>query len=374
MLEFLESVIRDYGYLALFIGTFLEGETILLVAGYLASMGILDVWLCILAAFTGSLSGDQTAFYIGRYKGKQFIDKRPNWKCRVERIHKLLERFHEALILSFRFFYGVRNLTPFILGTTDIAGLKFFILNAIGAFVWAVSFAYAGYFFGTVVAKVLKDIKGTKDLRVERVTGQQYLTIEVDRGAIARHGINASDIHDIIETAVGGRKATEIYEGQRRFDAVVRYPEVFRNSVERIHTIALLSPNGAVVPLDDVAHIRLQDGPARISREMSRRRIVIGANLDDRDVGGYVAEAQQKIARLVDLPEGMPKDVMAHLKKVRVAGQALMIKAYDSSKDDSGELESGAPRFAKKPRFSSDGPKPGGYKGKNFRPGFKSKP
>ena len=158
MLEFLESVIRDYGYLALFIGTFLEGETILLVAGYLASMGILDVWLCILAAFTGSLSGDQTAFYIGRYKGKQFIDKRPNWKCRVERIHKLLERFHEALILSFRFFYGVRNLTPFILGTTDIAGLKFFILNAIGAFVWAVSFAYAGYFFGTVVAKVLKDI------------------------------------------------------------------------------------------------------------------------------------------------------------------------------------------------------------------------
>ncbi|WP_367026386.1 CusA/CzcA family heavy metal efflux RND transporter [Methylococcus sp. ANG] len=161
---------------------------------------------------------------------------------------------------------------------------------------------------GDEIAKVLKDIKGTKDLRVERVTGQQYLTIDVDRAAIARHGINASDIHDIIETAVGGKKATEIYEGQRRFDAVVRYPESFRNSVERIHTIALLSPNGAVVPLDDVAHIRLQDGPAQISRETGRRRIVIGANLEDRDVGGYVAEAQQKIARMVDLPEGYSLD------------------------------------------------------------------
>mgnify|MGYP001087575378 CR=1 FL=1 len=158
MLEFLESVVRDYGYLALFIGTFLEGETILLVAGFLAFSGQLDLHMCILTAFLGSLSGDQTAFYIGRFKGKQFVESRPKWKCRVQRVHQMLERFHEVLILTFRFFYGLRNLTPFILGTTDISGLKFFVLNAIGAAIWALTFGYAGFFFGTVVASVLKDV------------------------------------------------------------------------------------------------------------------------------------------------------------------------------------------------------------------------
>ncbi len=158
MLETLETIVRDYGYLALLIGTFLEGETILLVAGFLAHSGHLDISLCILAAFVGSLSGDQCAFYIGRFKGKQFVENRPKWKERVGRVHAMLERFHEALILTFRFFYGLRNLTPFILGTTDISGLKFFILNAIGAAIWAVTFAFAGFFFGTVVASVLKDI------------------------------------------------------------------------------------------------------------------------------------------------------------------------------------------------------------------------
>ena len=158
MLEFLESVVRDYGYFALIVGTFFEGETILLVAGFLAFSGQLDLWLCILSAFGGSLSGDQAAFYVGRWKGRQFVEKRPKWKDRVARVHQMLDRFHEVLILSFRFFYGLRNLTPFILGTTEISGLKFFALNAIGAFVWAVTFGYAGYFFGTVVTTVLKDV------------------------------------------------------------------------------------------------------------------------------------------------------------------------------------------------------------------------
>ncbi len=154
------------------------------------------------------------------------------------------------------------------------------------------------------IARVLKGLRGTRDLRVERISGQQYLTIEVDRQAIARHGINGSDVHDIIETAVGGKKATEIYEGERRFDAIVRYPESYRNSIERIGKTWLTSPNGAVVPLDDLAVIRLLDGPAQISRELGRRRIVIGANLQGRDIGGYVDEAKKAIAAKVDLPEG----------------------------------------------------------------------
>ncbi len=157
-MEWLEELIRNYGYWALFIGTFLEGETILLIAGYMAHLGNLDLTICIAVAFAGSLSGDQAAFYIGRFKGKTFIENRPQWHDRVDRVHKMLERFHEVLILSFRFFYGLRNLTPFILGTTDISGFKFFWLNAIGALVWAIAFGFAGYLFGTVVASVLKDV------------------------------------------------------------------------------------------------------------------------------------------------------------------------------------------------------------------------
>ena len=159
MLEFFEGLVRNYGYLALFVGTFLEGETILLFAGFLAHDGQLDLSMCLLTAFCGSLAGDQTAFYVGRWKGKQFIANRPAWQCRVERVHRMLERFHEVLILSFRFFYGLRNLTPFILGTTEVSGLKFFLLNAVGAAVWAVVFGSAGYLFGEAVNSVLKDVK-----------------------------------------------------------------------------------------------------------------------------------------------------------------------------------------------------------------------
>ncbi|MFZ5813098.1 MAG: DedA family protein [Thermodesulfobacteriota bacterium] len=163
-LEFLQEVIRDYGYLALFIGTFLEGETILLLAGFAVHTGQfgLELPYIILTAFVGSLSGDQTAFYVGRYLGNRFIRRNEKWQPRVERVHILLERYHSILILTFRFFYGLRNLTPFVLGTTPISGKKFFVLNAVGAFVWAVAFGCIGYLFGdlleNVLEKILKDV------------------------------------------------------------------------------------------------------------------------------------------------------------------------------------------------------------------------
>ncbi|CAL1239438.1 efflux RND transporter permease subunit [Candidatus Methylocalor cossyra] len=154
------------------------------------------------------------------------------------------------------------------------------------------------------IIKVLNSIPGAADIRLERVSGQQYLTIDIDRRAIARHGINVADINDIIETAIAGRVATEIYEGERRFSAVVRFPEEFRHNPEAIGHILLKSPNGALVPLDDLADIQVVDGPAQISRESARRRIVIGANVRGRDLGGFVAELQKAIAQRVKLPEG----------------------------------------------------------------------
>lgn len=157
---------------------------------------------------------------------------------------------------------------------------------------------------GDEIARVLTSIKGSSDLRVEKVSGQEYLTIKIDRAAIARYGINVEDVNDLIETAIKGRITTEVFEGERRFAAVVRFPEDYRKDPEAIAQIMLKSPKGALVPLGDVAEIELLDGPAQVSREGAKRRIVIGANVQGRDLGGFVAEAQAKIAEQVKLPEG----------------------------------------------------------------------
>jgi cobalt-zinc-cadmium resistance protein CzcA len=153
------------------------------------------------------------------------------------------------------------------------------------------------------IARVASNIKGAQDIRVERLTGQQYLSIDVKRDVTARHGINASDIHDVIETAIGGKTATLVYEGERRFSAAVRLPEGFRNSVEAIKAILLTSANGARVPLGDLADIQLNDGPSQISREMGKRRIVVGINVRDRDLGSFVAELQKTVAEQIKLPD-----------------------------------------------------------------------
>ncbi|MBL8533449.1 MAG: efflux RND transporter permease subunit [Betaproteobacteria bacterium] len=157
---------------------------------------------------------------------------------------------------------------------------------------------------GDDIARVLNRVQGTQDLRIERLTGQQYLTVDLRRATMARYGLNASDVHDVIETAIGGKVATEIYEGERRFPAVVRFPEEFRNKVDVISDILLNSPSGAVVPLRAVADIKVVDGPVQTSREQGKRRIVVGTNVGGRDIGSYVKEAQDLIAAEVKLPEG----------------------------------------------------------------------
>ncbi|MFZ2854761.1 MAG: efflux RND transporter permease subunit [Rhodocyclaceae bacterium] len=154
------------------------------------------------------------------------------------------------------------------------------------------------------IARIATSVKGAQDLKVERVTGQQYLSIEIDRQAIARHGLNVSDIHDVIEAAIGGRTATEIFEGERRFGAVVRLPEKFRGDVETIRDLLVSSPGGALLALESLAQIRVVDGPAQISREKAKRRIVVGVNVKDRDLGSFVAELQQVVDSRVKLPEG----------------------------------------------------------------------
>jgi cobalt-zinc-cadmium resistance protein CzcA len=139
---------------------------------------------------------------------------------------------------------------------------------------------------------------------VEQVFGQPYLTIDIDRGKIARHGINVSDIREIITSAIGGEAATEVYEGQMRFDLILRFPEHYRNSVETIGNILLTDAGGALIPLSDLGKVELREGPARISREGLKRRIYIGFNTHGRDINSIVHEAQTKIRAQVALPRG----------------------------------------------------------------------
>ncbi|WP_299455146.1 CusA/CzcA family heavy metal efflux RND transporter [uncultured Pigmentiphaga sp.] len=154
------------------------------------------------------------------------------------------------------------------------------------------------------IARVAETVPGARDVRVERVSGQQYLTINIDRQAIARYGLNVSDVHDVIEVAIAGKVATEIFEGERRFTAAVRLPEAFRGSVADIRQILLTTPHGVRVPLESLAKIEVRDGPAQISREGGKRRVVVAINVQDRDLGGFVAELQQAVQEKVTLPPG----------------------------------------------------------------------
>lgn len=154
------------------------------------------------------------------------------------------------------------------------------------------------------IASVANSVRGTQDTRVDRVGGQQYLNINIARGAIARYGLNAADVNDVIETAIAGRAATEIYEGERRFKAVVRLPEGLRDSIADIRELQISSPNGPKIPLEDLAEIKVVEGPALINRSMGKRRIVVGVNVQDRDLGGFVAELQKKVDQQVQLPAG----------------------------------------------------------------------
>lgn len=175
------------------------------------------------------------------------------------------------------------------------------------------------------VARVAGTIRGTGDIKVDRVAGQQNLDIQINRMAIARHGLNSSDVHDVIEAAVGGKAATEIYEGERRFRAVVRYPEQLRNSIDDIRSILVPAPGGEDVPLGSLATVQLKEGLSQIKREMAKRRVVVGINVRDRDLGGFVAELQQAVQKQVKLPPGYYYEWGGQFDNMERARKHLMI-------------------------------------------------
>ncbi len=154
------------------------------------------------------------------------------------------------------------------------------------------------------IEAVVRTVPGAADVQKDQVTGTPQLRIIVDREAIARYGINVEDVQTVVRTAVGGEKAGQIFEGIPRFDILVRYEAKSRDRAEAIRQILIPSPDGSMVPLSDLATIDEIVGPRQITREDNHRFITVQANVRGRDMGSFVAEAQQAIAQRVDLPPG----------------------------------------------------------------------
>jgi len=153
----LQSLIENYGYLAILIVTFIEGETIVILAGIAAHLGLLELQWVIVTAIAGSVSGDQTWYYIGRHWGPRIIARRPTWQDAAQNVYRHLERHQYWLILTFRFYYGLRNVTPFVIGSAQIPRLRFFVLNLVGGIIWAIVFASAGYVLGQAFEEFIDD-------------------------------------------------------------------------------------------------------------------------------------------------------------------------------------------------------------------------
>ena len=175
------------------------------------------------------------------------------------------------------------------------------------------------------IAALMQQIHGVKDIKVEQIAGQPYLTVDIDRQKIARFGINVADVQEIITTAIGGKAATYVYEGERRFQLTLRFPELQRNSIGTIGEIRVKSASGALIPMSELATIEMREGPARISREHVKRRIYIGFNVVGRDIGGVVDEGRKKLEQQIHLPEGYQVTWGGAFENMERANERLLI-------------------------------------------------
>ena len=157
---------------------------------------------------------------------------------------------------------------------------------------------------GEAIAEVLRELPATASVHVERVASGRYLEVDVDRRRAARYGLNIADVQDIVRTAVGGMDVTRTVEGLERYPVNLRYPQRVRDSVERLKLLPVITPQGARIALSDVADLRIAEGAPMIKSENGRPSGWIYVDIEQADLGGYVAAAQQAVAQGVDLPAG----------------------------------------------------------------------
>lgn len=153
----IEHLIAKYGYWAIAFNTFIEGETIQIVAGWAAHENLLNYWLVVLSGFAGTVAGDQVYYWVGRRWGRSLMHRFPKLEARCQPAFDFLRRYDNWFILGFRFVYGVRNVAPFACGTAGIGVVRYTVLNVIAASVWAITFASAGYFFGKAIAGLIEE-------------------------------------------------------------------------------------------------------------------------------------------------------------------------------------------------------------------------
>jgi cobalt-zinc-cadmium resistance protein CzcA len=152
--------------------------------------------------------------------------------------------------------------------------------------------------------RVLNGIRGAADTQAEVISGVAELRVQVDRTALARYGLNVTEVRELLDSTTGGLQVSEMIEGQRRFPITVRLPERYRTDLQALGSLVLQAPGGERVRLNQVADIRQVRGPEVVSREDAQRRIVVQANVRGRDLGSFVEEAQEKLAAALKLPPG----------------------------------------------------------------------
>ncbi|WP_241558623.1 CusA/CzcA family heavy metal efflux RND transporter [Paracnuella aquatica] len=154
------------------------------------------------------------------------------------------------------------------------------------------------------IAAVISSVDGATEPQIERTAGLPQITITYDRGRIASYGLNIEDVNRVVSTAFAGQSAGVVFENERKFDLVVRLDSVYRNSIEDVANLFVPTSNGAQIPLSQVANVAFKEGPAQISREDAKRRVVVGFNVQDRDVQSVVEDIQEKLANASILPTG----------------------------------------------------------------------
>lgn len=158
----LEELIVAYGYLAVLVGTFLEGETLLLAAGFACQRGMLSLPMVMVISTIGATAGDQFFFYLGRHRREWIFRRFPSLQVRAAAIYRWIERYPDLLIIASRFVYGFRLTTPVVLGTSQVGAGRYSLFNFIGAIIWSVLVAGAGYFLGEAIESIFGDIQAVQ--------------------------------------------------------------------------------------------------------------------------------------------------------------------------------------------------------------------
>ncbi len=175
------------------------------------------------------------------------------------------------------------------------------------------------------VAEIVKSVKGTSEPQIERTVGLPQITIQYDRARIAGYGMNIQDINRTVRAAFAGEAAGVVFENERKFDLVVRLDSASRASIDDVNNLFVSTPDGTQIPLSQVATISFKDGPAQISREEGKRRIVVGFNVKNRDVAGIVEEIQSKLSTANILPSGYYYSYGGTFKNLQEASARLQI-------------------------------------------------